>query len=359
MYSPQIPLNQYGLGPTARELMAQSQEFGSTPFLDGYGRVVDQPAADQGVLETDPTPIRPSPDRDMQQDKIDALANGAVATQQPVSRRPASQFELTGGQYGYEGANWGNPTALGAFGYQQGDTFDTAGSNVQNLGGGFYYDAYDEQLYAPEGTTRGQIPLYVKNYLGNGSNLIYYNPETAPVDDGGGGGGGAGGGGAGGGDTGQTGFDWRTSPSYQFRLNQGLQSLDRGYGGLGQRLSGNRLLGLQEFAQNTASQEYQNVFNNIGTLAGLGANATSISAGSGNTAASNVGNLSGQIGAAQGQGAANAANIGLASGINTGNTIGNAVGGFINNGGFGGGINTGSAPNTDINSLGSAATFFG
>jgi len=49
-------------------------------------------------------------------------------------------------------------------------------------------------------------------------------------------------------------------PSYQFRLDQGLESVNRAAGASGHRLSGNRLVALNDYAQGAASQEYQNAF---------------------------------------------------------------------------------------------------
>lgn len=46
-------------------------------------------------------------------------------------------------------------------------------------------------------------------------------------------------------------------PSYQFRLNQGLEAIERSAAARGMLRSGNTLQGLQDYAQNYASQEYQ------------------------------------------------------------------------------------------------------
>lgn len=51
-----------------------------------------------------------------------------------------------------------------------------------------------------------------------------------------------------------------TSPAYQFRLNQGLQALDRRLAAGGYRFSGNRMTALNDYAQQSASQEYENEF---------------------------------------------------------------------------------------------------
>lgn len=55
--------------------------------------------------------------------------------------------------------------------------------------------------------------------------------------------------------------DLYSDPSYQFRLNQGLDAVNRAGGAAGKRISGNRLLDLNNYAQGMASTEYQNAYN--------------------------------------------------------------------------------------------------
>lgn len=50
------------------------------------------------------------------------------------------------------------------------------------------------------------------------------------------------------------------NPAYQFRLNQGIEALNRGAGASGNLGSGNRLNALMDLGQNMASQEYENEF---------------------------------------------------------------------------------------------------
>lgn len=52
-----------------------------------------------------------------------------------------------------------------------------------------------------------------------------------------------------------------TDPSYQFRLNQGLQALQNSRSAQGTLRGGATLKALTEFGQNAASQEYQNIYN--------------------------------------------------------------------------------------------------
>lgn len=54
--------------------------------------------------------------------------------------------------------------------------------------------------------------------------------------------------------------DYQQDPGYQFRLKEGLKELQRGAAARGGAFSGNTLLGMQERAQNLASQEYGNAY---------------------------------------------------------------------------------------------------
>ena len=52
-----------------------------------------------------------------------------------------------------------------------------------------------------------------------------------------------------------------SDPSYQFRLNQGLGALEASAAARGVLRSGGTLQGVQDYAQDYASQEYQNIYN--------------------------------------------------------------------------------------------------
>jgi len=54
--------------------------------------------------------------------------------------------------------------------------------------------------------------------------------------------------------------DLLSDPSYQFRLSQGLQAADRAFAKNRNLGAGNRLIGLNDYAQNMASTEYQNAW---------------------------------------------------------------------------------------------------
>ncbi|WP_180122978.1 DNA transfer protein p32 [Acinetobacter sp. YH12086] len=62
-------------------------------------------------------------------------------------------------------------------------------------------------------------------------------------------------------------------PSYQFRLNQGLDSVQSGAAAQGGLLSGATQKALNNYGQNFASQEYGNAYNRLSSLVGMGQNA--------------------------------------------------------------------------------------
>jgi hypothetical protein len=121
----------------------------------------------------------------------------------------------------------------------------------------------------------------------------------------------------------------QNDPGYQFRLNQGEGALERSAAANGSLLSGNTLEAQQEFGQNYASNEYQNVynralqqyqqnygifennqtntFNRLAALSGLGQTTAAQLGTQGQQAASNLGNISLTSGAQQGQDIQNAA----------------------------------------------------
>ncbi len=59
------------------------------------------------------------------------------------------------------------------------------------------------------------------------------------------------------------------SPDYQFRMNEGLEQLDRYNAATGRYLSGAQLKGAQRYAGNLASGEFGNWWNRMSGLAGL------------------------------------------------------------------------------------------
>ena len=58
------------------------------------------------------------------------------------------------------------------------------------------------------------------------------------------------------------------TPGYQFGMNQGTEALNRTYAASGQGGSGAQLVGLQNFAQNYAGQQFANQESNLAQLSG-------------------------------------------------------------------------------------------
>ena len=58
---------------------------------------------------------------------------------------------------------------------------------------------------------------------------------------------------------------FKQDPGYQFRLQEGLKQLGHAAGARGGLVSGQTLKGLQDYAQNSASNEYTNAFNRYQT----------------------------------------------------------------------------------------------
>jgi hypothetical protein len=123
---------------------------------------------------------------------------------------------------------------------------------------------------------------------------------------------------------------FQQDPGYQFRLSEGQRALAHSAGGRGGLVSGNSLKAMQDYAQNSASGEYQNAFNRYQTernarlnplqsLAGVGQSATNFTGAAGAQNAATMGNyLTGgaAASAAGNMGAANALTSGLGTYLN-------------------------------------------
>lgn len=139
-----------------------------------------------------------------------------------------------------------------------------------------------------------------------------------------------------GGNTGATGYgryardfgmqDYQQDPGYQFRLSEGLKQLGHAAGARGGLISGQTMKGMQDYAQNAASGEYQNAFNRyqtnranqlqpLGSLMSSGQAAAAGQAAQAGQYGVNAGNMMGQAGQSIAAGQMGAAN-----------TMGNALG---------------------------------
>lgn len=121
---------------------------------------------------------------------------------------------------------------------------------------------------------------------------------------------------------------FRNSTNYQFRLNEGMKAGNQGYAANGMLESGAAMKGLNDYAQNFASNELGNYQNLLAQQQGIGVGAVSALAGVGNTMVNNVtanNNSAAQVAAqaALQRGAANGQMWGTIAGA-----AGNALGGF-------------------------------
>lgn len=72
-------------------------------------------------------------------------------------------------------------------------------------------------------------------------------------------------------------YNFQQDPGYQFRLDEGTRALERGAAARGGLLSGGFARKALRYAQDYASNEYQNVYNRIASIAGFGQTATNAS----------------------------------------------------------------------------------
>lgn len=98
------------------------------------------------------------------------------------------------------------------------------------------------------------------------------------------------------------------SPDYQFRLDEGVNALQRSAAARGLLNSGSTLRGITEYGQNLASGEYNNFTNRLFNLAGFGSTATSQANQAGQVFGQQAGNNAIQAGNARASGFINQAN---------------------------------------------------
>jgi hypothetical protein len=119
--------------------------------------------------------------------------------------------------------------------------------------------------------------------------------------------------------------DYQTDPGAAFRLSEGLKALDNSASARGGVLSGNALKGVNDYAQNTASQEYGNAFNRYMAQRGAQTNTLQSLAGMGQTATQQVGQASQNFATQASQGLQTAGNAGAAGWLGVGNALNNGL----------------------------------
>jgi len=130
---------------------------------------------------------------------------------------------------------------------------------------------------------------------------------------------------------------FREDPGYQFRQQQGLQSLDRSAAARGRLFSGGHSADLLKYNQGLASQEYDSFYNRLMGLSNQGLGTAQYLGGLGQNYAQNWGNAQGAFGDARAQRAA----AGPMTQAGYGNALASAFSTYagMGGGGFGGGGN--------------------
>lgn len=153
--------------------------------------------------------------------------------------------------------------------------------------------------------------------------------------------------------------DYQEDPGYQFRLSEGEKGINRSLASRGNFLSGAGLKALNAYNSGQASQEYGNAFNRYETNRTGNYNRYAGIAGSGQTAATTLGNTGANYATSVGNNLTNNANAQGAAGIAGANSWTNALSSGLNNyqqnnfmnsllnnigkgTGYGGGFGTGS-----------------
>jgi hypothetical protein len=141
-------------------------------------------------------------------------------------------------------------------------------------------------------------------------------------------------------------YNWKTSPGYDWRLNEGRRAIDTSAAARGSVFSGATLKALDRYGQGVASDEYGNVYNRLGVIAGFGPGA-----------ANNSANMAMQTGQQIGQNALAAGNARASGYINQANAYSGMSKGIVNallsyygqggGGGWGSGAGAGGIAATD------------
>jgi hypothetical protein len=135
--------------------------------------------------------------------------------------------------------------------------------------------------------------------------------------------------------------DFQQDPGYAFRLSEGMKALQNSAASRGGALGGNNLEAISNYAQNSASQEYQNAFqryqdqrqmriNSLQGVAGLGAGASQGYGQGIQNAGNNASNLAMSTGNALAGGMTGAANANAAGMIGAANALSSGASSYIN-----------------------------
>jgi hypothetical protein len=126
-----------------------------------------------------------------------------------------------------------------------------------------------------------------------------------------------------------SGQDTYDDPSYQFRVNQGNNAIQGSAAAQGGLLSGATLKALQNYGQESASQEYQNAYNRFNADQTNQYNRLSNLVGIGQNAAAQTGNAGTQTAQAIANNTMQGANSQAAGTIAAGNSVANGFGSLL------------------------------
>jgi hypothetical protein len=154
-----------------------------------------------------------------------------------------------------------------------------------------------------------------------------------------------------------TAADMEMDPGYQFRLSEGLKSLDRTAAARGGMISGGALKAAGRYGQEFASGEFTNAFNRMRLLQADRLGALGTMYGAGQTATQQLSNQAGQFGVNAGNSMMDAGRARASGYIGSANAFSNALGqaamgyglaqgGYFNRVGGGGNAGSGGIPRT-------------
>jgi hypothetical protein len=128
------------------------------------------------------------------------------------------------------------------------------------------------------------------------------------------------------------GYDYTTSPGYQFRFNEGQRAVEGSAAARGMLMSGGTTKALERYGQGQATSDFTDQFNRVASVAAGGQQTNATLGQLGRDAAQYAGDAAMQAGNARASGY-----VGQANAINSG--IGNLTSLAFNSGLFGGGNN--------------------
>lgn len=106
----------------------------------------------------------------------------------------------------------------------------------------------------------------------------------------------------------QPGYDYTTSPGYQFRLGEGLRGVENSAAARGILQSGGTLKGIDKYSQDYAAKDFQDQFNREMAVAAGGQQATQAGVAAGQQSANSIADLLTQAGNAKASGYIGSAN---------------------------------------------------